>query len=654
MIRRRGGKLNWTPPKELPDLRGADMIAFDTETRDKGLSEGLGPGGYRGAGHILGISYAVETPFKASGYISLRHPDTDNFDVDRVKEWVGDMFSSEIPKVGANIKYDLEWLRGEGFPEVGGPLYDVQNAEPLIDESRRTYSLMSLSERYLEEKYWKAVSTLDDEVKFYLKDFKGKAIEHIWRVPAALVGAYAEMDAIATLKVFKKQIPILEKEGLWTVFDVETRLVPMLLDMRFKGVRIHTSKLDEVRDTVEKRFKTVQRRLNKVAGYSVNVRSGDSLAPALDELGVKYRLTKKTKKPSITQDWLTSNNSVPFIRSVLEARQLRTLRDTFIDGAILTNIHKGRLHCQFNQLKSDDYGTVSGRFSSSGPNLQQVPSREGKGVELIRPLFVPSPGCRWWKIDWSQIEYRLFVHFAYAMGLKGAAKAHDQYWEDPTTDYHQWVADHLGIPRYQAKAVNFGFIYGMGVGKLAQSLGLTNAEAKPIFDRYHKDVPFAKLLSTKATGLASSRGYVKTILGRRSRFNLYEPPNNFGDVRLPALPKKEAIEAYGSVRRAGTYRAPNRVIQGSAADLMKYAMVKTYEAGCYDVLGVPGLTVHDELDGDLPRGPAAKEALTEVVHIMETCMEDRLSIPVLADVEVGSNWYDVKDFKIKRHWSQAS
>lgn len=645
-----GPRLLWSPPTDLPSLKGAAYIAVDTETRDDGINEGLGPGGVLGKGHLLGISVCAFNEGMRpewSGYIPLRHPETDNFSASAVTKWVASELTSATPKIGANILYDLEWLHCSGMP-ISGPFYDVQLAEPLLDETKRKYNLASLGATYLEEKFQKAVGDQELLAREYLGDFKGDVRKHLYKLPASHVGGYAEMDAISTGMIFTKQRPRLEAEDLWDLFLLECRLVPLLLAMRLKGVRVDEGGAEKLQDKLKEAIKVQHYQLKYDVGFDVNVSSARSVAQVFDHYGIPYGSTAKGN-PTFTKEWLEAHPS-PVAGKIRYIRKLEKLLGTFVENGIFKHIHNGRIHCQFHQLRGDENGTVSGRFSSSDPNLQQVPSQDDELAAMIRSLFIPEEGKSWWKADYSQIEYRMIVHYAYISKLRRADEAREMYVNNPDTDFHQWCADVIsaavGKPfdRRPAKNINFGLAYGMGKPKLARSLGLEKAEAEHMFELYHEQVPFITMLSRNISKAARQRGYVKTILNRRRRFSLYEPKGNFGENKKPALPVEEALAAYGpEIIPAGTHKALNAVIQGSAADLLKKAMVDYYEAGCYAVLGPPSLTVHDELCGSVDKSAQQKAALKEAVYIMANCLP--ISVPILVDLGIGPNWYDLTKVK---------
>jgi len=648
MIKFKGGIPEWTKPDDLPSLAGAKEIGFDLETKDLGIQAGIGPGGYRNAGEILGAAIAVEG---MSWYISLRHPHSDNFSEEAFRRWAGKELTRDNQlKIGANILYDLEWMGAEDFP-ISGPFLDVQHVEALINELRGRYNLSVLSEHYLPKKWHKASDLLDQKVEEYLGGIpKGaKPIQLINECPAEVVGSYAEIDAESSRRIWEKQRPIIRREGLDRVLQLECDLIPVLLAMRLRGVRVDTKKAAGLVDELNDRVVKLQKKLDKLAGQPVNFHSGPSLAPVFDKLNVPYPLTKKTKKPSIKKEWLEAHPS-PIAADVRTARKLDKARSTFIEGGIMGHVYRDRIHAQANQLRQGDSGAVTGRFSYSNPNLQQIPSRDEELAPLIRGLFIPEPGQEWYKKDYSQIEYRMIVHFAVVAGCRGAEDAARAYRENPEQDFHEWVAELIRWPRRTAKDINFGMAYTMGVEKLAASLGISMQEARSILVTYHKEVPFVRDLSTKMMRAAEVRGYIKTILGRRRRFPYWEPPDNYKNNPnyVQPLPLEEAEKVYKDhprLRRAFAYKAMNSCIQGSAADLMKMAMVNLYKSGIYDGGGIgPALlTVHDELDGSKDKTKKATATLFESARIMEEAIP--LEVPVKVDVETGPDWGHVKEEK---------
>jgi DNA polymerase I-like protein with 3'-5' exonuclease and polymerase domains len=639
----------WQCPQDLPDLSSHSLIAIDTETCDPDLKE-LGPSVRRG-GFIVGISVAVPGkqwyfPFdhRASGKQLPRSA---------VISWAkAELCRKGQAKVGANIIYDLDYLYEAGVP-VAGPFYDVQHAEAVLDDNRRTYNLDSLALAYLGE-------GKDEELLFAACEARGwrreSAHSHIWELPPEYVGPYAEADANRTLRVFEKQRALLKEDGLWDLFELEERLIPLLLAMRRRGVRIDTERVKSIRLYVQEKRNAASEALNRIAGREVDFWAAESLAVAFDSVGVEYNRTEKTNAPQFRQGWL-GRVSHPIGAAVLDARRWDKLLGTFLESSILSNEINGKIHTQFHQLRTEEYGTVTGRFSSSNPNMQFVPSRDEELGPMIRSLFVPEAGELWGRADYSQIELRILAH--YARG-EGSEKIRDIFNADPDVDFHAACAemvheaggfgDHIDKKQQRklAKAINFGVVYGMGVAKLAASLGLPEAEARELLGNYHRMLPFIKRTMYEAGDVARDRGHVKTILGRRRRFIFFEPsdwnlsvqwrqanePTTDGAAVLAWI--RSQPRPRGGIKRAFTYKALNAVIQGSAADLMKKAMLDIWESGVCDVLGPPLLTIHDELDWSVPDTKEGREAFSESIRIMENAI--KFKVPIVVEAELKADW----------------
>jgi DNA polymerase I-like protein with 3'-5' exonuclease and polymerase domains len=617
-------------PTSLPRLDSAKIIALDVETYDPGLQDGRAPA-VRTGGYIAGLAVATDD---RSWYFPMRHSVGKNFNPDVIERWAREELTREHqPKCGANLLYDLDYLAEAGV-HVEGKMYDVQHAEPLIDENKRRYSLDSLGEQYLGE--GKDDSVLYDWCHRAYGGAKGrKQAGNIWRAPAELVGPYAEQDVRLPLQIMRKQLVELERQDLMRVFDLEQRLVPMLLAMRRNGVRVNSARARELSAMLDERIKRDSARLNEIAGRKVNVYASADIVTLFMKLGLEYPKTKKGNA-SFTTDFL-SNHDHEVGKLVTAVRKWEKFKGTFLSGYVDRYALNDRIYTQFHQLKGDKNGAVSGRFSSSDPNLQNIPSRDPEMGPLIRGLFVPEDGHDWLKIDYSQIEYRVLLHFATGEVADGIR---EQFHRDPKTDYHALVAEWAGIDRKPAKSLNFGIIYGMGLQTMCNNFGWTKEQATHFTEMYHEKIPFAKVLLAKAGKTAGDRGFVRTLLGRRARFDKYEPAE-YGQWDALTLDEAKITYAGKRLRRAFTYSALNRVIQGTAADIMKLAMVKIWEAGLCDVTAPPMLTVHDELDFSLPRTTEAHDAAREIVHAMETAVD--LSVPLVADAEIGPNWGDLSE-----------
>jgi len=579
---------------QFRDLSTVDRVGLDIETCDPQIR--TGQGALRG-GYVVGISVATEDGW--SEYYPIAHDIGNNLDKEKVYAWLNSFLCrKDLIVVGANIKYDLEFLALAGV-HVEGLCYDVQIAEPLLDEMAFSYSLGTLATKYLgvgkdEEYLYKHLAT-----QFGGKPDRASQAGNIWRASGATVARYAKGDALQPLQIMRAQEKELVAQDLMEVFLLETQIIPILLRMKLRGVRVDLPKAHSSIIMMEQKILEAN-----VLLEGCNINASASVAQLFDKHGLVYPRTEKTNAPSFTKDTLKLIDH-PLARALEETRAWTKLKDTFVQNYIINGHINGRIHGSFHQLKSDDSGTVSGRLSSSDPNLQNIPT---KGGGVVREIFVPEEGEDWASVDFSQIEYRFLAH--YAMG-KGADDLRESYINDPAIDFHNKVAELTGVERKYAKTLNFGLLYGMGKEKLARGLKMTNEEAEEIFQTYHSRAPFIKTTSSAASQKARVRGYIYTTLKRRRRF-----PNG-----------------------ASTHKALNALLQGSAADMMKVAMVEVAKSGVESVLGPALVTVHDELDFSVPKSKIGTEAILEVKRIMENCM--KLAVPVRCDLEIGPNWGEI-------------
>ncbi len=609
---------DWTPPETIPDLSQYDTIAIDLETRDENLLK-LGPGWCRKDGHIIGVAVAAGD---SAWYFPVAHT-VGNMPKRVIYQWLTDLCKDTTKTfVFHNALYDLGWLRAEGI-EVKGKIRDTMVAAPLLNENRRYYNLNSLSGDYL--------STYKDEkmLKSAAEEFGVDPKSGMWRLPPRYVGAYAEHDASITLRLWNELRKQITKEECSGIFDLETRLTPLLLDMKTKGVRVDLVRAEQVKKeliTLEKKLLDEIATETKVA---LEPWVATSVAKVFDAVGLSYSRTEKSRAPAFTKQFL-ANHSHPIAKKIIKIREVNKANTTFID-TILEHSHNGRIHCDFHPLRSDGGGTVTGRFSSSNPNLQQIPARDPYIKKIIRGLFIPEADCKWGSFDYASQEPRWLVHYCATLtGIDRHPQIDDvvNLYKEGQADFHQIVADIAGIPRKQAKTVNLGLMYGMGKGKLANILDLSMEEATSLLDKYNDKVPFLKSVSEKAMRRAADSGVIRTWLGRKCRFNMYEP---ISYTYNKALPMKEAIDEYGGkgrIRRAFTYKALNRLIQGSSADQTKKAMVDCYEAGLS-----PMLTVHDELCFNIEND----KQVEQIKDIMCNCIPE-LKIPFEVDAEIKENW----------------
>ena len=610
----------WVPPENIPNLENATEIAIDLETHDPNLKT-TGAGWATKKGKVIGVALAVDG---WQGYFPLAHPGGGNFDEKVFKRQLQKILDLPCDKIFHNAIYDVGWLSAMGL-EVSGRICDTMIAAPLLDENRRNYSLKEIAQEYTGE--------TKSEAGLYeaAKDFGVDAKAEMHLLPAMYVGPYAEQDAAVTLKLWHVLKVELIKQELTSVFNLETELLPILFHMKRKGVRVDIEKAERVKAEFKAGEKKILESLYKKCGFEVEILAPLSIAKAFDKLNISYNRTP-TGLPSFDKNFL-STHSHPFAKQIVEAREINKAYTTFIDS-ILKHSHKGRIHADVNQLRSDTGGTISGRLSMQNPNLQQIPARNPKISPKIRSLFIPEEGEKWGIFDYSQQEPRLLVHYGAIISdrieLEGVAPLVDGYTNEDI-DFHQAVANMANIDRKQAKTINLGMMYGMGKGKLMSELGLDKDDIDTVFKQYHSTVPFVKELTDKTMRRAGEKGYIRTILGRKCRFHLWEP-NHFGVHK--ALPQAQAEVEYGGmnkIKRAWTYKALNRLIQGSAADQTKMAMVKLYSEGF-----LPLIQVHDELDMSF----SSEEEKKKIIEIMEHALE--LRVPSKVDAEIGPSWGEAK------------
>ena len=617
-------KTEWIPPSELPDLSQAKEIAIDVETRDPNLKQ-LGPGWARKDGEIVG--YAVATS-QWSGYVPVNHFGGGNLDKRIVEKWMQSVLSTPSKKIMHNAQYDLGWLLASGY-KVNGRVIDTMITASLLDENRFSYSLNALAYDYLNKT--KSEKTLQEAAKSFGVDPKGE----LWKLPAMYVGPYAETDAVLTLELWNYFIGKLSQEELWTVHGLETDLLPCLVDMTLRGVRIDMDGVERTKQYLIKEEKKALAQIKHITGLDVEIWAAQSLSKAFDTAGLSYPKTEKGS-PSFTKAFLSENpHELPQL--VVRARELNKTNGTFITTILKHVAHDGRIHSHINQIRSDDGGTVSGRISMNNPNLQQIPARNQELGPMIRKLFLPEEGEKWASIDYSQQDPRILVHYASIYGKSRKAGALprveefvQRYTNDPDMDFHTMVAEMADIPRKQAKTINLAMMYGMGVEKLATQLDINKEEAKSLTEQYHSRVPFVKRLMqgvSERLSHGNANGSIRSLKGRKCRFELWEP-DGFGMKK--AMKYEEALVHYGRttrLKRAYTYKALNRLIQASAADMTKQAMVNLYKEGI-----VPLIQIHDELAVSVK---TEKDAYA-IAKIMEKAIV--LDVPVKTDVDIGDSW----------------
>lgn len=616
----------WRPTSlaDLPNWSRAKRVAVDVETCDPQIAT-LGPGVRRPGNYVCGISFAIEDG--PAHYLPIRHMGGENLDEAQVWAYLREQArlfrGADTSLAGANLQYDLDWFLENGIVFEPRWFRDVQVAEPLIDELQMTYNLDDVSKR------WKLPgkdTALRDEAA---KAYGVNPHAEMYKLPSRFVAPYAIQDVRAPLQLLRRQEQKIEDENLWQIYNLESELLPCLVRMRRRGVRIDYDQLEKVERWSVQRETEVLEEVHRQTQVRIDVGSvmqPDPVARALKAIGVTVPLTPSTKKPSITKEFLEAIKH-PVAGLLRSARQANKVRTTFVES-VRAHATKGRIHCTFKQLRGtesddreggDEGGGRFGRLSCTDPNLQQQPARHPEIGPMWRAIYIPDEGGEWMCADYSQQEPRWLTHYAELTGCGGAKEAADRYRNDPSTDNHQMMSELTGIVRKKAKDLFLGECYGMGGAKLCHALHLPTVyierrsgggmievagpEGQAIIDQFDSRCPYVKQVSRKCEMKAAKVGFILTVLGRRCRF-----------------PKIEGGFDW-------TYKALNRLIQGSSADQTKKAVVEC------DRAGFPlQLQVHDELDMTIYDRAAA----VGVADIMRTCVPS--NIPFKVDVEFGSSW----------------
>ena len=612
-------KPEWTRPN-FPDVSGIKQVAIDLETYDPDIKT-LGGGWATNKGFVVGVAISFEG---FDGYFPVRHERGGNFPEEDVKKWLRKLFKEDPIVLCHNAVYDLGWLRRWGVECDVTKVYDTLIAAPLVDENRFSYSLNNLAKDYLGER--KQGNILED----FGKEHGFKAIENMHLVPVEYVGVYAEQDTKLTYKLWEVLRVEIQKQGLTDVFNLETDLLRLLLEMRWKGVRVDLDRAEKTKKFFKSEEEKIYNNIKKETGIKIDasdIYTAASLQKVFDKLGEKYEYTEKNKQAKISNLSMKESDN-PLIQSISVAREYNKAHTTFIDS-ILKHQVEGRIHAEINQLKGEYGGTVSGRLSMNNPNLQQVPSRNEIIGPKIRSLFLPENKEKWVSLDYSQQEPRLLVHYAKKHDLEGAETL-IKFFHDGE-DFHQVTANMAQISRKEAKTIGLGLMYGMGIAKLADSLDISQDQAKSLKKKYNDNVSFLNNIIVRATRYTEQNGYINTLLGRKCRFDLWEN-KDFHDKRMMSYENAKKTWAWNEMKRAGTYRALNRLIQGSAADQTKKAMVDLYNRHGI----VPMIQIHDELNTSV----ANETQVKDIKGVMESAVE--LHVPVKCEAKIGINWGEIK------------
>jgi DNA polymerase-1 len=514
-----------------------------------------------------------------------------------------------IAKIGQNLKYDMVVLRSAGIV-LQGAAFDTMVADYLLDPGERSHNMDDMARRHLAHQ----TITIDQLIG------SGKGQKRMDEVPVELITQYAAEDADVPLRLMELLAPRLTQQGLDSLFhDLEMPLIEVLAELEFTGIRVDVGRLRELSGQFNERIMRLEREIYEIAGREFNIDSRIQLGQLLfDEL--KLPVLKKTKTgASMDADVLEDLAALhPLPAKIIEYRQNAKLKSTYVDALQeLVHPQTGRVHTSFKQDVA-----ATGRLSSQDPNLQNIPIRTEQGRE-IRSAFLP--GQRDWLLltaDYSQIELRVLAHFS------GDATLRQAFAED--RDIHAQVASEVyGVPlktvtstqRRNAKAVNFGIIYGQSPFGLAKSLGIEQREAAEFIERYFARYPGVDRFIVRTLQQCRKDGFVSTISGRRRPVSGVRDPAKLADPRQRTLPERIAV---------------NTVIQGSAADIIKRAMINVHRRLAAEGLAAKMLLqIHDELVFELP--PDEQPRLTELVAA-EMAAAASLAVPLKVDVNVGKNW----------------
>lgn len=620
----------WEVPTSLPDLRGKiKQMAIDSEGRDEGIAAGRGAAWpYRG-GHICGVSAAWREGGEIrSIYAPTRHPDTSCMDRDMVADWVRIHAQSGIQMVAHHGSHDWGWMRSEWGVRCPTSMRDTEAQAMLVDENRLTYRLDDLCR-------WKGIPGKDERA---LREaaaaygFSGDVKGNLWRMPARYVGPYAEQDSASTLLLSEAFQMDIEREGLEGALQLEMDLMPMVLEMRMRGIRVNLDYAHMKKVQLLEERDRVLVELGQHLGQRVSIehcRSAKTLEAWFTSERIPFQRTEKNNQGSFQAGWMRKHpHWLP--RLVARAEQLTDAADKFLQGMLIDYAHKGRIHAVINQYRGEDGGTRSFRFSYADPALQQAPNRDAEMSEAFRGALEPEEGEIWDSADYSQQEYRLIVHFACLLNLPKAREAAQLYWDDPNTDFHNLVAEWTGLERKPAKDTNFAKAFGAGVPKFAQMIGQSIERAREIMTQYDTEMPFVPALGKECQKLADRRGWIRLLDGARSHFDMWEVSwRNEGEPYFAPRPHAQALQVWPDrrIRRAWTHKAMNRLIQGSAARQTKLWMRACWQEGL-----LPLLQMHDELCFSV----TSRKQVERIAELGRDVV--RLEVPMKIDSELGPNW----------------
>lgn len=595
-------------------MTSSDLLVIDFETYDPHLDK-LGSGWVHGDIEVIGASL-YKPGWKEPRFYTNK---------DHIMEYV----NNTSTLVAHNLQYDVGILFMWGLDPYKYKLIDTMIMAKLVCNIHSNYSLNGLANYYFGDNksdmplalaaIRHRIHKVSKRKKPRTDGWKGRTIksamktaktrmDELWKVRPDLVTEYANHDTWLTWKLYKYFED--RVDPLW--LDRCSRMFPILLKCRNKGVPIDISRLHEVRDILrhkENMYLDTCEILSRNDSFNPN--SPKQMKAAMDMYQIRYEYTQKGN-PSLTSQWLAEQDH-PLCNAIHQYRKYNKARRDFCDAVLeaqelLPEEKRGRVYPEFKL-----FGARTGRFSCSKPNIQQIPGRDEEIGPLIRSIYVPEPATAWYSLDFSSQETRLQAHYAHLTHAAGASEFVRRYVAEPDMDVHQMVADIANIERSQAKTINLGLSYGMGKKKLCTALGLPLKAGMRVIAQYNRALPFIKDLSKKCADALKKQGYIRTLGGRQSKL---EP------VRFC-----EEEERYKSFE----YRGMNKLIQGSAADQVIIAMLEIDKAGI-DVL----FSVHDEIN----LCSSNREDALKVQNIMENCVE--LVVPMIAEIGEGTSWSEAK------------
>ena len=570
------------------------FISFDTETTS---TEAINA-------ELVGLSFSVKE--RQAFYVPVP---ADREEAQKIVDIFKPVYESEgILKIGQNMKYDITVLRNYGV-EVKGEMFDTMIAHYLIQPELR-HNMDYMAEIYL------------DYQTIHIEDLigpKGKNQKNMRDLAPQEVFEYAAEDADITLQLKTKLEAELKKKGAEELFrNIEMPLMPVLAEMEMNGVRIDTESLKETSRELTARMKEIESHIYELAGTEFNIASPKQVGEVLFD---RMKIVEKAKKTK-TGQYVTSEEVLqslkhksPIVADILEHRGLKKLLGTYVDALPkLINRRTGHIHTSFNQTV-----TATGRLSSSDPNLQNIPVRGEDGKE-IRKAFIPEPGCEFFSADYSQIELRVMAHMSGDENMTEAFRSgHDIHAATAAKIYKKDISEVTRDERTKAKRANFGIIYGITVFGLAESLEISRDEAKQLIAGYFETFPKVKEYMDKSIQTARAMGYAETLFHRRR----YLADINSHNATVRGFAERNAI---------------NAPIQGTAADIIKVAMINISRR--FKAEGVKSkmiLQVHDELNFSVAPGEHDK---VESIVLGEMQNAFNMQVPLVADRGWGKNWLE--------------